>query len=254
MLRGRMFRATALALAILCGLGSTAARAATTAEIALAKQHFDTGSAAFAAHRYRPAVSEFLESYRLSRRLDLLFNIGLCYRNLNDPGRATEYYRRYLIALPDAPERVGLERELAAMASHVGRIAVTAAPGSAITLDDIPLGTAPLDDPYVTAGEHTLRAAPSAGAGAPGTVQVVVISGQRLLVDLTSPWLTAARGQESPRRPWLWPVVGVGAAVVVAAIITSVVLTTGGTDFRGKARASCTAPGCDLVDLTGGGK
>jgi hypothetical protein len=232
----------AFTVAVLIAVGSARAD-----DVSSAKAHFAAGSGHFAAHRYGEAVAEFLESYRRSRRLDLLFNIGLCYTNLGDPGRATEYYRRYLTALPDAPERSAIEAELGRMARRVGRLAITARPGSALWLDGTSLGVAPVEDQYVTAGAHRVEGTPPDGPRV--STRVVVGAGERALVDLRSPWLAPPERAAASRR-WLWPVAGVVGAVVVATVITVAVVAGRGVDYGARARSGCTSPGCDLIDLT----
>src|SRR5690242_10803332 len=77
-----------------------------------ARAHFGLAQDQFKARRYQEAVKEFIESYKLSKRVDLLYNIALCYENLDDPGRMTAYLNRYLTSRPDAPERQEIESKL----------------------------------------------------------------------------------------------------------------------------------------------
>src|SRR2546428_12630625 len=79
----------------------------------IARAHFQTGLAYYDSDRFAPAVKEFLEAYRISHRPALLFNIARSYEKLDDAGRATHFYKRYLEALPQSSERHQIENTLA---------------------------------------------------------------------------------------------------------------------------------------------
>src|SRR5260221_7415052 len=98
-----------LRLVIVLGVVSVASGAfaqpqANEERLRIARAHFSLGQDQFNAHHYREAVKELLEAYKLSRKVDLLYNIALCYENLQDPGRMTASLNRYLASRPDAPE------------------------------------------------------------------------------------------------------------------------------------------------------
>src|SRR5215467_8376872 len=107
-------RALLLALMV-----ASVARAQSPVETDLAKAHFETGLTYYGAGRYKESIREFLEAYRLSPRTELLYNIGRCYERLDDPGRASDAYARYLAQRPDAAERDEIERVMHALAPRV---------------------------------------------------------------------------------------------------------------------------------------
>jgi len=250
-----------LRLALLSLLLSAAAQAKPYDE-QIAKMHFQTGQSYFEARRYEEAVKEFIESYQLSRKVDLLWNIARCYQKLDDPGRMTTYYQKYLAEKPAAPDRVEIEGEIARAAPRVGKLIVHSdVPGSELRVDGELVGLAPIDPVLLTTGKHKIEAGHADYA--PATVEVDVPGAQTTEITVTpkdlsvpvvvtkpetSPILLTTQQTEPPRRRWLWPVVGVGAAIVVAAIVFSVLYATR-TDFAAQARGSCVDPmHCTLLD------
>src|SRR5580700_1793322 len=67
------------------------------------------GLAAFNSGHYPQAIELFEKGYAASALPGFLFNIALAYRRLGDCPRALEYYRRFLTASPDAPNRKKIE-------------------------------------------------------------------------------------------------------------------------------------------------
>ena len=67
-----------------------------------AKQHFQAGSAHYAAGRYREAVVDFVEADRLAPSPALSFNIARAYERLADSSGALRWYRDYLRHSPNA--------------------------------------------------------------------------------------------------------------------------------------------------------
>ncbi len=256
----------AFALAFVCLLPAAPARAATPDE-QIAKAHFQTGEGYFGAGRYEQAVREFLEAYRLSRKVDLLWNIARCYQHMDDPGRMTSYYKQYLAARPAAQDRAQIEAEIARAAPRVGTLIVhSSAPGAELRVDGELVGLAPVDPILLTAGRHKVEA--SHGEYAPFAVEVDVPGGTTTEVTATlkeagapPPAVEPAPALERPadlvappppppQRRWVWGVVGgAAAAVVVAAAVVIAVLAAGATDFAAQARGLCTDPArCTLLD------
>jgi hypothetical protein len=149
-----LHRAAMRAACLLVSLAfAVEAQAADTDEGA-AKAHFAAGKIFFKEDRYRDAIGEFLQAYRLSTAPDLLYNIGVCYEALDDAGRATIYLQRYLEARHHAPERAEIEQSLYRLSSRVGRLIIHAPPGTVITVDGIDIEVAPPAPLLVTAGRH----------------------------------------------------------------------------------------------------
>jgi tetratricopeptide (TPR) repeat protein len=68
---------------------------------------------AFRAQRYAAAAQLYERAFAIIPAVELQFNLGQCYRQLNQVGEARAAFARYLRARPDAPERPQIERWLA---------------------------------------------------------------------------------------------------------------------------------------------
>jgi tetratricopeptide (TPR) repeat protein len=109
MSRGARARAAGLSLFLVVAI----AGAASAAGNAATKRHFDQGSNAYDVGDYKEAIDHFKAAYKQTPEAIFLFNIGQCYRHLNDPEHAQFFYRSYLRKAPaDAPNRADAERWL----------------------------------------------------------------------------------------------------------------------------------------------
>ncbi|MBX3251808.1 MAG: tetratricopeptide repeat protein, partial [Myxococcales bacterium] len=84
-----------------------------------ARSLFHAGRAAFDVGRYDAALRYFEQSYELSGRPVLLFNLGAAHDRLQHNERALERYRAYLAAMPDAPNRELVERRIAFLTARL---------------------------------------------------------------------------------------------------------------------------------------
>ena len=85
------------------------AQPADPARDAEARLHFATGRDAFSRGDFASAVTEFERAYALSRRAQLLYNIGTTYERLHRWEEARSALQRYLDAVADAPDRAEVE-------------------------------------------------------------------------------------------------------------------------------------------------
>jgi hypothetical protein len=221
-------------------------------DVVAAKARFAAGTSFFHQHRFREAVDEFLTSYRLSHAVELLYNIGACYEALDDPGRTTIYFDRYLAARPDAAERGEIEQSLYRASTRVGRLVVQAPAGAAITVDGVPLEVTAPEPVPITAGSHRVVAIVSSQATITATVE---IKGglSREVVLRPSTVENGAPQDPRPRRRLLIGV-AVGAVIVAAIAVTLGIVfgAPGGTDYHAQGIANCTGSGCQLFDFGGG--
>lgn len=67
-----------------------------TAATAQARALYEHGLNEYRRRDYRRAIMFYEQSLKLSQRPSLLFNIAQCYRMLEDPSRALDFYRQYL--------------------------------------------------------------------------------------------------------------------------------------------------------------
>ncbi|MDO9022788.1 MAG: tetratricopeptide repeat protein [Myxococcales bacterium] len=78
---------------------------------------FEEGIAAFQARDYETALQRFQRSYILSRRPELLFNIGLTLERVGRREDAIATLRQFVSLQPNSPQRADAERRIATMQS-----------------------------------------------------------------------------------------------------------------------------------------
>lgn len=247
---------------LLVGIALVAAASSARADATddeIARAHFQTGLSYYNSDRFGPAINEFLEAHRLSRRPKLLYNVAKAYERLGDAGRASTFYRRYLVDEPSPPEREEVQASLLRLAAQVGRVTVRAhLAGSEVILDGESAGTTPLVPLEVTQGKHHLelrrpgylpaqldmevRGGQSAEVVLDPTAAGAATMGRSTAADATASGRLDLAVRRRPR--WLWPVVGVAAAVVVAVVAVVLAVTLSGTNYGDVARRSCTSPDC----------
>lgn len=210
----------------------------------IARAHFATGLSYYDSERYAPAVKEFLEAYRLSTRPALLYNIARSYEHLEDAGHATTFYRRYLAALPGAPERVEVEAAIARLRGRVATLTLNAGAGGDVLVDGEPAGTAPIEPLELTEGKHRFEV--RRGGAAPVMLELTLRGGEAR--EVTAEPLAAPAPGETQRRRWLGIGLGIGAAVLAAAAVAiALALSLHGTDYSTAGLAGCQPPGCLFV-------
>jgi tetratricopeptide (TPR) repeat protein len=77
-----------------------------------ARQRFESGMAHFNLDEFAEALADFEAGYRLKPSPEFLFNIAQSYRKLDKPDKALEFYRKYLMAKPDAPNRARIQQTI----------------------------------------------------------------------------------------------------------------------------------------------
>lgn len=195
-------------------------RAPESANVELARAEYDLGAEAFAAGRFREAITHFEETNRLVPNPALAYNIALAYDSIGEVPSALRYYRDYLRALPNAEDRAEviasirrLEKRLAEWG--VQQMTVTVKPaGAVVSVDGTRVGEAPWTG-ELTPGEHHLEV--TAPGYAPASLDVTltgnrsmdvrfelqVASGQTAAPSATAPARTPppdADGSSPPRR------------------------------------------------------
>jgi tetratricopeptide (TPR) repeat protein len=111
----------ALAIVVLVGaVSATGARAAAqTSTDERAHAAFEAGHAAYAAGRYDDALTNFRRAYDLSRRPELLYNVGLAADRLRHDDEALGAFEAYLDAVPEAANRAEVEARVRALRDSV---------------------------------------------------------------------------------------------------------------------------------------
>jgi len=200
-------------------------------DLELARAHFRTGEIYYQRSKYPDAAREFEEAYRLSRKSDLLYNMGKSYDGAGDHARALAAYRRFMSAVPDSPDRAMVDKRVEALSRLVGRVTIkTNVEGATVQLDALQLGPAPIADPIeVNPGAHMIiitheghRTWRKPFVAAPGADLTVTANLESLVkVVVRKELVEVERKVPVYKRWWLWTLVG---AVVVAGAVTGGVL------------------------------
>jgi tetratricopeptide (TPR) repeat protein len=101
----------ALALALTSAAGAQPTPATAQAQ-QQAKENYDRGVMAYNLERFDEAIAAFTRAYELDPAPILLFNIAQSRWKKGESERAVFYYRRYLEAAPDAPNRAQVEARI----------------------------------------------------------------------------------------------------------------------------------------------
>jgi hypothetical protein len=155
-------------VALLCA-SLTAATAASPAPVFAqnsqkeAANRFNKGYELFKEGDFQAALIEFKRAYELAPNFRVLYNIGQVQFQLQDYAGALASLEQYLDEggkqVP-AARRKEVEKDIEKLRVRVSRVEITTnVPGATITIDDIEIGTAPLDEPVlVSAGRRTIAA------------------------------------------------------------------------------------------------
>lgn len=108
-----------LAWSVLAGSPRALAQSSTTArpveQDAHARELFENGRVAYQEARYEAALDLFTQAYALSKRPQLLNNIGQAADRLRMDAEALDAYQRYLAEVPDAENRAAVENRITAL-------------------------------------------------------------------------------------------------------------------------------------------
>ena len=128
-----------LLLAIVVCLATKSAIAEPTDSVALARRHFDAGSALYDVGKLEDAIAEFKAGYELAPRPQFLLNMAQAYRKLHEIARARGLYERYLATVPKGTvQHAQLEQILNELARETPAIVVAPAPLPAVTTTSDP--------------------------------------------------------------------------------------------------------------------
>jgi tetratricopeptide (TPR) repeat protein len=156
---------------------------------------FEEGIAAFQARDYETALQRFQRSYILSRRPELLFNIGLTLERVGRREDAIATLRQFVSLQPSSPQRADAERRIATMQST-----------------SLPVVTPPVVTPPVVAPPRVVTpprvVAPPVVVTAPRTAPAPVAS----------------------RPVWPWVALGGGAAAGIAGAVILATTSDPGAD------------------------
>jgi hypothetical protein len=183
------------------------------------------------------ALAELERAYDLAPSYKILFNLGQAARAAHEYATALRALQRYLgdgggeLA---AARRTEVEDQIVVLQGFVGQVeVVSSAAGATVSVDDVTVGTTPLDQPLVlNGGRRTLRLTTRDGAAV--SKALTVAGGDRLRVALDPPAAAAPAPVpavvqllapppppvERRRLPYTWTAWVVTGALGVAAAIT----------------------------------
>ncbi|WP_224370405.1 PEGA domain-containing protein [Hyalangium versicolor] len=242
-----------LAVSLAAGNASAAgSKAPTKANMEEAQKRYERGRDLYEESDYRGALVEFQRAYELAPSFRLLYSIALVQYQLQDYASSMRSYQQYLQEggndIP-AQRREEVQRELNKLRSRVATLTITTdRPGAEVSVDDVVVGTTPLQDPViVSAGRRritaTLPGQPpvSRAIDVAGTDSVNVALAFGAPKETPAPVATAPREQApvgvtekaQPRGiPWVaWGTTG---ALAVATGVTGVMALGAQSDLKKK--------------------
>lgn len=190
-----ILRASLLLILLGSLVGVAAAQPATTEDQALteAKRHFEAGRNAYTAGDYQTAIREFKAAEALRPSPVLAYNIGLANEKLGKRRVAVKYYNRYLEGQPNAANRAEVEGRIAALEKEIAAQPAAANP-QAQPQDLPPTATEPPPPPPANAQPgYDPYGQPQPMANTPA--------------------------QKKKNLWWVWMIVGIGSAALLAVII-----------------------------------
>jgi tetratricopeptide (TPR) repeat protein len=189
-------------------------RVAARAAYAEGARHYDL-------NEFAEALAAFRKAYWSYEEPTFLFNIAQCQRQLGNDTEALKFYRSYLRKSPNAPNRVEVDRIIAALESSTARKRAAAplgpAPASASAATRPPTEPAAAVKPaHATEAPRpatTATTAKLATTAKPATTAEPATSPRSQ--TLTTSAVTATRPQKTPiyKKWWLWTAAGGAVAV-----------------------------------------
>ncbi|WP_157068806.1 PEGA domain-containing protein [Sandaracinus amylolyticus] len=156
----RVERAFLVLAFVLAALAPLSARA-DEPDVERAREHFERGVALYEEGGFDAALVEFQQAYELAPSYRILFNLGQIYFQLHDYAEALRTFERYLEEGGDeipAERRRAVERDVATLRERVGTLVLEVnVEGATVLLDDVAIGTTPLEPLVIDIGRHVLR-------------------------------------------------------------------------------------------------
>ena len=153
--------ARALALTLIFALSIPLAAGAQDGR-AEARERFERGVELFDEGRFEQALVEFEQAYNIAPAAPVLFNVAQVHAALGHAVEAVLTYRRYLAeggAAISAERRRLVDAEITRLTARIAHLSIrTSVLGATVSIDDVDVGSTPLDPVDVTAGEHVVAA------------------------------------------------------------------------------------------------
>lgn len=165
---------------------SSSAAAPSPAALQEAQDRYKKGLELYKLGSSDAALVEFEKAYQLSQKYQILYNIGLVYRDMKDFVGAVRTFDRYLSEGGndiDSKKRAEVQAEYDKIKRYVAQITViTNLEGADVFIDDLPVGKTPLKAISVNAGRRKIAASRD---GSPTVTQIVnAPGGEALKVEI----------------------------------------------------------------------
>jgi hypothetical protein len=236
----RKFVAMGIVLGAMASPGYADAQPGSAAAQQEAMQRFQRAVELYEEQDYAAALIEFKKAYDLAPSYKLLYKVGQVSYKLRDYAGALQAFEQYLLEGGEevTPERrAEVQEEINLLKAQTGRVEITSNVfGASVTIDDVPVGTTPLDGSLlVSVGKRKITVS---AEGRQTVTQAVTIAGQELrklnfeLPELAGETRTIYQ-KETPSKMTTWSWVGIGAAgaLGIGATITGIMATGADEDL-----------------------
>jgi hypothetical protein len=191
-----------------------------------AKERFTRGLKLYQDGNYEAARVEFERAYALAPSYKLLYNVGYCYRQLNDYVAAIRALDQFVAEggteIPEA-RREEVQKTLVDLRSRIAAVVIsTNVDGATITIDDVVVGVSPLREPVlVNPGRRRITATQKGG---PQVTQAITAAGReqlRVNLELEGPRTIVVEKKGTNFAPYVaWGVTGaLGIGTLVSGIV-----------------------------------
>ena len=233
------------------------------AQADLAVNHYRSADSYYRQGKYADALREFRESYRLSQKVDLLYNIGQVYERMGKLAEAIKTYGEYLNrSKRDEPALRSKIANLEATLHSTSVEILSPVEGATVVVDGKQVGNTPLSNAVkVTPGSHRIKVTKAGYAPFSAYVAVAAGSSVRVQADLerrsgtpqpatiatpTTPTTapsgtgTAASSQKRGRSLWTWIALGGGTGLVALGLIAGSVAMNKAKDAQTSSDSTAT--------------
>jgi tetratricopeptide (TPR) repeat protein len=157
----------------------------TAEQQAAAREAYGRGQAAFSSGRFAEARAAFGEAFAAVANPVVLLPIAEAETSLGELAAARKTLLRYLELRPDAPDRAEVEKKIAELDSHPGRVAVASAPaGARLRVDGVDRSEVTPTELELPVGEHRIEVILDRHEHADATVSVEPAARQELSLKL----------------------------------------------------------------------
>ena len=191
-----ILKSKSIGLAVFLALASPStmahAQEPSKAHVEEAKKRFQRGKELYEENDYQAALAEFRRAYELAPTFRLLYDIAQVSYQLQDYPGALRHFTKFLQEgqgnIP-AQQREDVQREIDRLKTRVASLRITTnIPAAEITIDDVPMGKAPLRDPVVvSAGRRKITAVLRGHAPATKIVEVAGMDSLEVTIELGEP-------------------------------------------------------------------